>query len=294
MLALSLFLTIQISAQVSISPDNSPADNSAILDVKSINKGVVLPRMSFAQRNAISDPVEGLMVYCTNCGSNNTGSLSVFMNGQWYILQTALSSSSCGSSLTINHVAGNVAPVTKTVTYGIVTNIPGEPSKCWITRNLGASQQASAVNDATEASAGWYWQFNRKQGYKNDGTTRTPNTTWITSINENLDWQTANDPCAIELGSGWRLPTKTEWENVDASGIWTTWNGPWSSDLKLHAAGYLYTTNGSIYSRGLYGHYWCSAQFSNGFGWQIWFGSADSDLGNLDKSCGFPMRCVRN
>ncbi len=78
----------------------------------------------------------------------------------------------CGSSLTINHVAGVVAPVTKTVTYGTVTNIPGETSKCWITSNLGADHQATAINDATEASAGWYWQFNRKQGYKHDGTTQ--------------------------------------------------------------------------------------------------------------------------
>ena len=118
----------------------------------------------------------------------------------------------------INHVAsGGVAPVDKTVTYGTVTNIPGETSKCWITSNLGADHQATAVNDATEASAGWYWQFNRMQGYKHDGTTRTPNTTWITSINENLDWQAANDPCALELGNGWRIPTYTEWTNVDAS-----------------------------------------------------------------------------
>jgi uncharacterized protein (TIGR02145 family) len=59
----------------------------------------------------------------------------------------------CGSPITINHVAGVVAPVTKTVTYGTVTNIPGETSKCWITSNLGASQQATAVSDAAEASA---------------------------------------------------------------------------------------------------------------------------------------------
>ena len=45
----------------------------------------------------------------------------------------------------INHLAANgVAPVDKTVTYSTVTGIPGEPTKCWITSNLGASQQATA------------------------------------------------------------------------------------------------------------------------------------------------------
>jgi hypothetical protein len=141
----------------------------------------------------------------------------------------------CGS-ININHGAGVVAPVTKTVTYGTVTNIPGEPTKCWITSNLGSDHQATAVDDATEASSGWYWQFNQKQGYKHDGTTRTPNSAWITSINENLDWITANDPCALELGSAWRIPTYTEWNNVDANGSWTDLNDAWNSGLKLHAA----------------------------------------------------------
>lgn len=77
----------------------------------------------------------------------------------------------CGNSITVSHVAGTVAPVSKTTTYGTVTNIPGETTKCWITSNLGADHQATSMGDATEASGGWYWQFNRKQGYKNDGTT---------------------------------------------------------------------------------------------------------------------------
>jgi hypothetical protein len=162
--------------------------------------------------------------------------------GNEVIFTTLSGGSTCGSPIIVNHMAGVVAPVTKTVTYGTVTNIPGETSKCWITSNLGASQQATAIDDATEASAGWYWQFIRKQGYKHDGTTRTPNSTWITPINEKLDWQVANDPCAIEFGSGWRIPTQTEWTNVDASGSWTNKNGPWNSALKLHAAGFLNTT----------------------------------------------------
>jgi hypothetical protein len=104
----------------------------------------------------------------------------------------------CGtSSLTINHtMSKGVAPVNKTTTYGTVTNIPGGPDKCWITDNLGSDHQATAVYDATEASAGWYWQFNRKQGYKNDGTL-TPSWT-TTSISENSDWLPANDPCTVD------------------------------------------------------------------------------------------------
>ena len=207
---------------------------------------------------------------------------------------TTLAPWSCGSAFTINHIAGTVAPVTKTVTYGTVTNIPGETSKCWITSNLGADHQANAVDDATEASSGWYWQFNRMQGYKHDGTIRTPNTTWITPINENFDWQTANDPCAIEFGSGWRIPTYTEWNNVDASGGWTDWNGPWNSGLKMHAAGYINDNNGSLYDRGSYGSYWSSAQGDAGSGWHLGFTSSSSNMiSYYYKASGFTLRCLQ-
>jgi len=195
-------------------------------------------------------------------------------------------------TIIINHVAGSVAPVNKTVTYGTVTNIPGETSKCWITSNLGADHQATAKDDATEASAGWYWQFNRKQGYKNDGTTVTPSWT-ITWINENLDWQTANDPCALELGSGWRIPTYTEWNNVNTSGGWTDWNGPWNSGLKLHAAGHL-TIGGTLDSRGYYGSYWSSAQFDANYSWSLFLGYGNTAVDQWGKAGGQTLRCLRD
>lgn len=202
----------------------------------------------------------------------------------------------CGNSITINHVTGEVAPVDKTVTYGTVTNIPGEPSKCWITSNLGADHQATAKNDATEASAGWYWQFNRKQGYKlaDDGITRTPNITWITPINENSNWTTVNDPCTIELGAGWRIPTYTEWTNVEASGNWTNWNGPWNSALKMHAAGDLAATNGSLSQRGSFGAYWSSTQADGVDGFAECFSSGLIVVSMETKTTGFSLRCIKD
>jgi hypothetical protein len=199
----------------------------------------------------------------------------------------------CGTGMTINHVAGVVAPVTKTVTYGIVTNVPGEPAKCWITRNLGATQQATAYNDNTEASAGWYWQFNLKQGYKNDGTTVTPGWT-ITAINDNSDWLTTNDPCSIELGAGWRIPTNTEWTNVDASGGWTDFTDPFDSPLKLHCAGYLTYDLALMWRRGTYGYYWSSTQYDATVGWFLSFSPFNSGPGNYDKADGCSLRCLRD
>lgn len=70
--------------QVSISPDNSQPDASAMLDVRSTDRGMLIPRMTHSQLAAIADPAEGLLVFCTDCGS---GSLSIFIGGNWNILE---------------------------------------------------------------------------------------------------------------------------------------------------------------------------------------------------------------
>ncbi len=200
----------------------------------------------------------------------------------------------CGSSITITHTAGNVAPVSKTTTYGTVTNIPGETAKCWISSNLGSDHQATGKNDATEASAGWYWQFNLKQGYKHDGTTRTPNTAWITYISEYADWLATNDPCMLEIGNGWRLPTKAEWNNVEVAGGWGTWTDSWLSPLKLHAAGRLYSSTGLINQRGTSDNFWSSTQSANEFGWYLSLSSSNSTVTTNNKTFGFSIRCILN
>jgi hypothetical protein len=288
------FTTFNLSAQVAINSDGSTPDVSAMIDVKSNTKGALLPRMTQVQIGLISSPANGLVVFCTTDNKfyayiSSTYSWKELMYGSGSITPT------CGSSITINHlVSGGAAPIDKATTYGTVTNIPGEPTKCWITSNLGADHQATAINDATEASAGWYWQFNRKQGYKHDGTTLTPPWT-ITTISENSDWLTANDPCNLEIGIGWRVPTYTEWYNVNFVGGWTTWNGSWNSGLKLHGAGFLDDLTGGRYGQGEVGHYRSSTQFGTTICGALSIWSSASIMGQgHQKANGFTVRCLRD
>ena len=366
----------QPSSGMAINTTNSAADPSAMLDVSSTDKGVLIPRLTTEQRNLIL-PAIGLLIYNT---SNNEPE---FYNGiAWYQMCTYLTESpaaginipstdqiewkwnpvsgatgyfwntvndlnsaldlgnsfsyletglacgtfydryvwafnncgysspvnlteatspctgswSCGRPLIINHVTGDVSPETKTVTYNTVTNIPGESSKCWITSNLGADHQADSVNDETDAVAGWYWQFNRKQGYLTNGSTTTPSWT-INSINENTDWEAASDPCALELGSGWRIPAHSEWDNISSTGGWTDWTGPWTSDLKLHAAGYTpaYFSAFGLLERGSSGCYWSSSQYNGTFsGLGLWFSNFQNFIIDRDKADGLSLRCINN
>lgn len=203
----------------------------------------------------------------------------------------------CGSSITIDHVvSGGVAPVDKTVTYGIVTGLAGEPAKCWITRNLGASAQATVENWYDEAPAGWYFQFNRKQGYQYT-TARTPGSAW-NATNDNLSatWEAAKDPCTLELGTGWRIPTNTEWDNVLVGGNWcgAGQGGPFNTALAIHWAGLLNNEDGSLQARGTEGVYWSSVQQSDIFGWFLQSDENSCLMIDTGKAFGFPIRCIRD
>ncbi|MEI6900690.1 MAG: FISUMP domain-containing protein, partial [Bacteroidota bacterium] len=72
-------------SQVAINNDGSAAATSAMLDVKSTSKGLLPPRMTHVQMNAIVSPANGLIVYCTDCGITGQGTLCLFMAETWYV-----------------------------------------------------------------------------------------------------------------------------------------------------------------------------------------------------------------
>jgi hypothetical protein len=74
------------------------------------------PVYQIAQLSAIPSPAEGLMVYNTD-----EKYLICFDGSNWKKMDGTLFWT-CGLSFTVNHVAGNVAPVNKTITYRTVTN----------------------------------------------------------------------------------------------------------------------------------------------------------------------------
>ncbi len=204
----------------------------------------------------------------------------------------------CPANFEVIHTEGlNGAPVSKTITYhSISTNISGKAA-CWLTQNLGADQEAGASTDASEASSGWYWQFNRSQGYQYNGS-RVPSnawTSWTGRISENANWAAANDPCSLLLGLGWRIPTSTEWTKADAPPQnWTTAANAYSSVLKLHMGGYLNYSNGAIAGRGTIGYYWSSNQSGTTAGYSLILQAANSAMTSMSKAYALPVRCIRD
>lgn len=70
------FLTLRAQG-VSISETNSPPDPSAMLDVQSVTKGMLIPRMTAGQRVGIAAPANGLIVY-------QTSNSATTRRGFWY------------------------------------------------------------------------------------------------------------------------------------------------------------------------------------------------------------------
>ena len=83
-LVLITAVSSQLYAQngVGINPTGAAAHPSAVLDASSTTQGFLPPRMTETQRDAILNPATGLVVFCTNCGTNG-GELEVFAAGIW-------------------------------------------------------------------------------------------------------------------------------------------------------------------------------------------------------------------
>ena len=69
-LVITLFIFQKINAQnVAINNSNTTAHESAMLDISSKTKGILIPRMNSLERGNINNPAKGLMVFDTTTNS---------------------------------------------------------------------------------------------------------------------------------------------------------------------------------------------------------------------------------
>lgn len=65
---LLIFFIISLSSYAQVGIGTTNPDDSSVLDIQSTDKGILIPRLTTAQINAIVDPANGLMVYNTDIG----------------------------------------------------------------------------------------------------------------------------------------------------------------------------------------------------------------------------------
>jgi hypothetical protein len=131
-------------------------ESSAAFEVNSSSRGVLLPRLTYDQRNLISSPAEGLMIFCTNCGSN--GALSIFSNGTWrtFIPCGSAPPTAGVNALSPGRIIWNWNPVAGAVGY-----------KWNTTPNYGSAMEMNTTTTKTEtgltcgtAYTRFVWAFN--------------------------------------------------------------------------------------------------------------------------------------
>ena len=65
-LTIIIFAGMSVNAQVAINATGIAPVASAMLDVTSTTSGMLVPRMTLVQRNAIASPATGLLIFQTN------------------------------------------------------------------------------------------------------------------------------------------------------------------------------------------------------------------------------------
>ena len=73
-----VLMSAQMNGQVGIGANTFTPDNSALLELQSTNSGLLLPRMTTAQRNAISNPAQSLIIY-----NLTTKCVEIYESNQW-------------------------------------------------------------------------------------------------------------------------------------------------------------------------------------------------------------------
>ena len=81
-LIVSLITLISFSTAQSVGLGTTTPDTSAILELKSINKGLLIPRLTQVERTNIIAPAQGLIIYQTD---NDTG-FHFFKGSRWRTL----------------------------------------------------------------------------------------------------------------------------------------------------------------------------------------------------------------
>jgi uncharacterized protein (TIGR02145 family) len=287
-----ILLVSGLNAQVAVNTDGSSPDGSAMLEIKSTDKGFLPPRMTTDQRDAIPGPAEGLWIY------NTDEQCIEFWNGTWWY-------NTC-DDLSNQYPPGTIFCLNGPTAIVDVTNLTTNDT--WMDRNLGASR--AAINSVDANAYGDLYQWGRlADGHQCASSGTTPTTSnandpghgvfiahnifpndWRDPQNDLL-WQGIsgpNNPCP----SGYRLPTITELENERLS--WTSNDpaGAYASVLRIPLAGLRRGTDGFPMSWGMRAYIW-SSTISAHLARHLLIQSPAS-IGQNSRTSGATVRCIKD
>ncbi|MEI7471721.1 MAG: fibrobacter succinogenes major paralogous domain-containing protein [Chitinophagaceae bacterium] len=264
-----------IAQNVGIGTNNPAA--SAQLEISSTTRGVLLPKMTTAQKNAISNPIEGLEVYDLTLHQKS------YYNGTvWVSLNTPATTAAFLPTIVI----GTQQWMSKNLDLAFYRN--GDP----------IPQVTNQAAWATLTTGAWCY-------YNNDSTQAT-------TYGKLYNWYAVNDPRGL-APIGWHIPSNAELAVLSTTlggdaiaggkmkdaGIinWTTPNtgGNNNSGFTGLPAGHRNDV-GSFTSNFSFGYWWSTTETSASIALICYLAYYVSDL-NMSfgsKRNGFSVRCIRD
>jgi len=300
------------SQNVGISETNITPDGSAMLEVSSEDKGILIPRLTTTQRDAISSAAQSLLIYNTT-----TKCFEFWESGNWHELGCATIAWSCGDE--VSDVEDNTY---STVQIG---------TQCWFAENLITTTYRGGASIGTDFSGttgaydcsgdvgfctnygpkyNWYatqgtgdnsicpegWSVPTNDqwttmenylianGYNYDGTTTGNKIAKALAIDQTPEaWDSGNYNWRIDAGTG--VPGNTDYPTYRNK-----------SGFSALAGGYC--TNSLFYTgKQHYADFWTSSVDGSGDAYykEIWWREIDlKTITTANKNTGFSVRCIKD
>lgn len=273
-----LLIFLEINAQVGVGVSATDIAPSAQLEIKSTTKGLLLPRMTHTQRDAIATPTAGLVLWCTNCG--DVGELQVYNGSSW------------------TNMTGGAVSAPTSVTIG---------SQVWQLKNLNVDRYRNG-DPIPKVEDGATWMSLTTGAYcyyMNDSAT------YAAAYGKLYNWYAVNDSRGL-APTGYRVPSYNEWQTLIATAGGSGLAGPalketgtvyWDTDpgstnstgFSARGGGFRDNNSGNFYYLRTFSYFWdATPQGGNTAYFHGPFSSGAHIIANkYPYTCGFSVRLIK-
>ena len=287
---------LMFAQSVGINDDGSSPDSSAMLDVKSTSKGMLIPRMTQGEIEAIINPANALQVYCT---TDEKMYIYVAAYSVWKEVAYGTATILPAGGLSCGQVSADGPDATTYNTILIGT-------QCWMKQHLNIGTMiSSSTGQSNNGIIEKYCYGNLASNCEVYG--------GLYQWNEMMQYVASEGTKGI-CPEGWHLPTVSEFETLA-----TYLGGRMVAGGKMKEPGYLHwnapntgASNCSGFTAFPAGIYvlqnqgfsdinntcflWTSTQYNSNNSWYQALGSSYEYLGqyNYSNTMGCSVRCIKN